>query len=151
MNKTSKKAVVATVPAKEVKAVSTKKTVVVTPVVEVKKVVIKKEAAVVVPVVTEKKVAAKKAAAVVVVEPVVVAPATALEVVTVATTTYHNWRHWVKDIAKEGGVISAKFVKESVGYNGKITAPKSQVAKLKATFASYQKANPDTKELWTII
>ena len=28
---------------------------------------------------------------------------------------------------------------------------KSQVLKLKATFAAYQKANPDTKELWQLI
>ncbi len=117
---------------------NTKKAAVVAkvPATETKKVATKKSVAV------EKKTATKKEVA---------KEENPLEVVTVATTTYHNWRHWVKYIAKEGGVIGAKFVKEETGYNGEIKVTRSQVAKLKTVFAAYQKANPETKELWQLI
>lgn len=73
-----------------------------------------------------------------------------LEVVEVATTTYHYWRNWVKDIARDGSVISAKFVKGE-GYNGTITVVKSEVSKLKEVFTKYQKENPGIIAMWTLI
>ena len=46
------------------------------------------------------------------------------EEVILVTTTYYYWRNWVKSILLEGK-IKARFIKDDVGWSGKISVPKS--------------------------
>ena len=55
-------------------------------------------------------------------------------------TTYHYFRHWLKEVLKEAGVVSAKFEK-SEGYNGNITVVKSELANAKKAVDNWQKEN----------
>lgn len=75
-----------------------------------------------------------------------VAPTKKIEMTNIFKTTYFYWRYWIKDYLK--GKVKARFVKEEVGYNGKIAVQKTEVDTAKKMLADYKTKNPDTKDLW---
>lgn len=71
-----------------------------------------------------------------------------IEMINIFKTTYGYWRHWVKNILKDGGVLKFRFVKDEDSYNGKIAVAKPEVEKGKKILADYKTKNPDTKDMW---
>ena len=71
-----------------------------------------------------------------------------VEMLNIFKTTYGYWRHWVKYILKDGGVIKFRFVKDAETYNGKIAVAKPEVDKAKKVLADYKTKNPDTVVMW---
>ena len=71
-----------------------------------------------------------------------------IEWINIFKTTYGYWRHWVKYILKDGGIIKFRFVKDAESYDGKIAIAKPEVEKAKKVLADYQKKNPNTVEMW---
>ena len=70
------------------------------------------------------------------------------EMVSVFNTTYHRYRHWVRFILTEGKINKFRFVKDEVGYTGKLAVEKTEVEKAKKVLADYKTKNPDTVEMW---
>ena len=73
---------------------------------------------------------------------------TKAEWVNVFKTTYYFWRFWVKQILIEGKTKKYRFVKDEVGYTGKIAIDKPEVEAAKKVLADYQTKQPDTTEMW---
>ena len=71
-----------------------------------------------------------------------------VEMTNIFKTTYYWWRFWVKDILKSGKINKARFVKDEVGYTGKIAVQKTEVEAAKKVLADYKTKNPDTVEMW---
>ena len=69
------------------------------------------------------------------------------EEVILVTTTYYYWRNWVKSILLEGK-IKTRFVKDDVGWSGKISVVKSQMDLAKKVLADYKTKNPDRVDMW---
>ena len=73
---------------------------------------------------------------------------TKAEWVNVFKTTYYFWRFWVKQILIDGKIKKYRFVKDEVGYTGKIAIDKPEVETAKKVLAEYKIKNPDTKDMW---
>ena len=73
---------------------------------------------------------------------------TKAEWVNVFKTTYYFWRFWVKQILIDGKIKKYRFVKDEVGYTGKIAIDKPEVETAKKVLAEYKTKHPDTKEMW---
>ena len=73
---------------------------------------------------------------------------TKAEWVNVFKTTYYFWRFWVKQILIDGKIKKYRFVKDEVGYTGKIALDKPEVETAKKVLADYQTKHPDTTEMW---
>ena len=71
-----------------------------------------------------------------------------IEMINIFKTTYNYYRHWVKVILADGGLIKFRFVKDEGSYNGKIAVAKPEVDKAKKVLADYKTKNPDTVEMW---
>ncbi len=69
------------------------------------------------------------------------------EEVILVSTTYYYWRNWVKSILLEGK-IKARFIKDDVGWSGKISVPKSQMDLAKKVLADYKTKNLDGVDMW---
>jgi len=69
------------------------------------------------------------------------------EDVILVTTTYYYWRNWVKSILHEGK-IKARFIKDDVGWSGKISVGKIQVDLAKKVLAEYKTNNPEGVDMW---
>ncbi len=79
----------------------------------------------------------------------VVEPApTKKTMVNIFTTTYHRYRHWVRFILTEGKINSFRFVKDEIGYTGKLSIEKTEVDNAKKVLADYKIKNPDTVDMW---
>jgi len=63
-------------------------------------------------------------------------------------TTYHRYRHWIRFILTEGKVSGFRFVKDEVGYTGKIAVDKPEVDKAKKVLADYKLKNADAADMW---
>lgn len=77
----------------------------------------------------------------------VIAP-TKTEWVNVSKTTYYFWRFWVKQILSDGKIKKYRFVKDEVGYTGKIAINKPEVDACKKVLADYKTKNKGTKDMW---
>ena len=73
---------------------------------------------------------------------------TKTEWVNVFTTSYYFWRNWIKAVLIEGKIKKYRFVKDEVGYTGKIAIDKPEVDAAKKVLATYKTKNPDTIEMW---
>ena len=70
------------------------------------------------------------------------------EMVNLFKTTYYFWRFWLKDILRSGKINKARFVKDEVGYSGKIAVAKPDVDTAKKVLADYKVKNADVVEMW---
>ena len=71
-----------------------------------------------------------------------------IEMISIFKTTYGYWRHWVKNILKDGGIIKFRFVKDAESYNGKIAVAKTEVEKARKVLAEYKSKHIDEVEMW---
>ncbi len=71
-----------------------------------------------------------------------------VEYINLFNTTYYFWRFWIKEILKTGKISKSRFVKDEIGYTGKIAVDKPEVDRSKQVLAEYQKKNPDTVTMW---
>jgi len=63
-------------------------------------------------------------------------------------TSYHYFRNWLKQLFRENGIMSAKFIKNSEGWLGHISILESDKDPAIEVLNKYQLDNPDTKALW---
>jgi hypothetical protein len=63
-------------------------------------------------------------------------------------TNYHYYRHWVKYILSEGKIKAFRFVKDEVGWTGKIAIDKPEVDTAKKVLSDYKVKNPNTTNMW---
>jgi hypothetical protein len=68
--------------------------------------------------------------------------------VNIFKTNYHRYRHWVKYILAEGKVNGFRFVKDEIGWTGKLAVDKPEVDKAKKVLAEYKTNNPDAVDMW---
>ena len=71
-----------------------------------------------------------------------------IEMVDIFKTTYHRYRHWLRNILIEGKVNQLSFKKDKVGYTGVLLVEKSETEKAKKVLADYKAKNPDTVDMW---
>ena len=106
---------------------------------QAKKVAVKVKKAVVVTPVKKKAVAASK--------PIV----TNIKKIKLAASCYHYYRNWLKEFMHSHGVSSARFQKSPDSYDGHITVLESEKVKAIKALETWNKENPDTKEMfWDI-
>ena len=68
-----------------------------------------------------------------------------------AASCYHYYRNWLKDFMRSHGVSSARFQKSPDSYDGHITVLESEKVKGLKALETWNKENPETKELfWDI-
>ncbi len=68
-----------------------------------------------------------------------------------AASCYHYYRNWLKDFMRSHGVPSARFQKSPDSYDGHITVLESEKVKGLKALETWNKENPDTKEIfWDI-
>ncbi len=70
------------------------------------------------------------------------------EMINLFKTTYHRYRHWLRNILIEGKVNEFSFKKDEVGYTGVLLVDKSEADKAKKVLADYKTKNPDTVDMW---
>ena len=70
------------------------------------------------------------------------------EMVNLFKTTYHRYRHWIRHILTEGKVNGFRFVKDEIGYTGKIAVNKPEVEKAKKVLAEYKVKNSNSLDMW---
>jgi len=63
-------------------------------------------------------------------------------------TSYHYFRNWLKQLFRENGIQSAKFIKNAEGWLGHISILDSDKEPAIQVLNKYQVDNPDTKSLW---
>jgi len=63
-------------------------------------------------------------------------------------TSYHYFRNWLKQLFRENGIQSAKFIKNVEGWLGHISILESDKEPAIQVLNKYQVDNPDTKSLW---
>ncbi len=63
-------------------------------------------------------------------------------------TSYHYFRNWLKSVLRENEIQSAKFIKDSTGWNGHISILECDKEQALKVLAQYRIDNPDTKSLW---
>ncbi len=70
------------------------------------------------------------------------------EWVNVFKTTYHRYRHWIRFILTEGKVNKFRFVKDEIGYTGKLSVDKPEIDKAKKVLADYKTKNTGSVDMW---
>jgi hypothetical protein len=70
------------------------------------------------------------------------------EMVSLYKTTYHRYRHWVRNILVEGKINKFSFKKDKVGYTGILQVEKIEADKAKKVLTEYKGKNPDTIDMW---
>jgi len=63
-------------------------------------------------------------------------------------TNYHRYRHHIRFILLEGKVNGFRFVKDEIGWTGRIAVDKPEVAKAKLVLADYKTNNPEIVDMW---
>ena len=99
---------------------------------------------------TEKKVAASKSAKPVTKKDVAVGKELSIggRKIKLAATCYHYYRNWLKEFMRSHGVGSARFSKAPDSYKGHITCLETDRARGLKALETWNKENPDTKELF---
>jgi len=72
----------------------------------------------------------------------------AVKRVRLTNTSYHYFRNWIKDLLRSNEINSAKFIKDSSGWNGHINILETELAKALEVLEQYRIDNADTKILW---
>lgn len=102
---------------------------------------------------TEKKVLASKSAKPVAKKTVAAGKGLAVggKKIRLAATCYHYYRGWLREYMRSHGVGSARFSKAPDSYQGHLTCLETDKAKGLKALETWNKENPDTKELfWDI-
>ncbi len=69
--------------------------------------------------------------------------------VNIFSSNYHRYRHWIREILGEALAKGKfRFVKDKIGYTGKIAVEKTEVEKAKKVLADYKLKNKDTVDMW---
>jgi hypothetical protein len=78
-------------------------------------------------------------------------PAAGAKKIKLASSCYHYYRNWLKDFMRSHGVPSARFQKSEDSYDGHIVVLETEKAKGLKALETWNKENPDTKEMfWDI-
>lgn len=68
--------------------------------------------------------------------------------VKLADSSYHYFRHFIKDLLKTNEVKSARFKKNDEGWHGQISVLASEKESANMALTQYKSDNPEIKDLW---
>lgn len=72
-----------------------------------------------------------------------------VEWVNLFKTTYYYWRYFIKAILIEGKIKKYRFVKDEIGYTGKIAVQKNEAINAKKVLGNYKSKHANELDMWS--